>query len=241
LQQLKKNFVLKKHLVIGYFIFGKIYDELIAEPSNDIRLPGQYHDRETGLYYNWHRYYKPTVGRYYQVDKLASEDFKRTILLKNLKFLFTNPVYYIDYLRIDKSLNPYNYVENNPLNFVDPLGLKCKRSFWNRVSQNFIVTNNSILGKYAPKGIGFVTGGQVAELTSSITLLNWIKSGFAAATLEGVTFTGLETSIIVGGTSLLNWAVVGVAWEVGVGIGSVISAAIFPCEEEYQPKKECKK
>ncbi|WAT87823.1 hypothetical protein O1V13_11445 [Delftia acidovorans] len=27
-----------------------------------IQLPGQHHDRETGLYYNRHRYYDPVVG-----------------------------------------------------------------------------------------------------------------------------------------------------------------------------------
>jgi len=27
-----------------------------------IRLPGQHHDREMGLYHNRHRYYDPVVG-----------------------------------------------------------------------------------------------------------------------------------------------------------------------------------
>jgi RHS repeat-associated protein len=27
-----------------------------------IRLPGQHHDRKTGLYYNRHRYYDPAAG-----------------------------------------------------------------------------------------------------------------------------------------------------------------------------------
>ncbi|WP_315530409.1 RHS repeat-associated core domain-containing protein, partial [Delftia acidovorans] len=36
-----------------------------------IRLPGQHHDRETGLYYNRHRYYDPVVGSYINQDPIG--------------------------------------------------------------------------------------------------------------------------------------------------------------------------
>ncbi len=36
-----------------------------------IRLPGQHHDRETGLYYNRHRYYDPVVGIYVNQDPIG--------------------------------------------------------------------------------------------------------------------------------------------------------------------------
>ena len=36
-----------------------------------IRLPGQHHDRETGLYYNRHRYYDPVVGNYINQDPIG--------------------------------------------------------------------------------------------------------------------------------------------------------------------------
>ena len=77
-----------------YLPFGEIYNELIAPVSNEIRFPGQYHDRETGLYYNWHRYYKPTVGRYYQSDPVELG-----------------------------GASSFQYVSNNPLAYVDPSGL----------------------------------------------------------------------------------------------------------------------
>jgi RHS repeat-associated protein len=41
-----------------------------AVPCN-IRLPGQYHDAETGLHYNWHRYYDPNTGRYISADPIG--------------------------------------------------------------------------------------------------------------------------------------------------------------------------
>jgi len=55
-----------------YLPFGKLYSELTVTPTNEIRFPGQYHDRNTGLYYNWHRYYEPSLGRYYQADPSIS-------------------------------------------------------------------------------------------------------------------------------------------------------------------------
>ncbi|MEM9101708.1 MAG: RHS repeat-associated core domain-containing protein [Pseudomonadota bacterium] len=61
----------------------------------NIRLPGQYADAETGLYYNWHRYYAPDLGRYITSDPLGMVD----------------------------GPNTYAYVQNNPVNYIDPLGL----------------------------------------------------------------------------------------------------------------------
>jgi RHS repeat-associated protein len=36
-----------------------------------LRLPGQYFDRETGLHYNYHRHYDPTIGRFIQPDPIG--------------------------------------------------------------------------------------------------------------------------------------------------------------------------
>jgi len=75
-----------------YDSFGNVVIETAAI-YNNLRLPGQYFDSETGLYYNRHRYYDPNTGRYLRVD--PAED----------------------------GLNLYVYVHNNPLIFIDPLGL----------------------------------------------------------------------------------------------------------------------
>jgi RHS repeat-associated protein len=57
-------------------------------------MPGQYHDSETGLHYNWFRYYDPATGRYNSPD----------------------PIGYFG------SATDYAYAANNPLYYVDPTG-----------------------------------------------------------------------------------------------------------------------
>ncbi|MCW5255085.1 hypothetical protein D5038_01490 [Verminephrobacter aporrectodeae subsp. tuberculatae] len=61
----------------------------------NLRLPGQYADSETGLYYNGQRYYDPERGQYLTPDPLGTPD----------------------------GPNPYSYVRYNPLEYIDPDGL----------------------------------------------------------------------------------------------------------------------
>jgi RHS repeat-associated protein len=53
-----------------YRPFGEIVS-ITGSASDNLRFPGQYFLIESGLHYNWHRHYDPTVGRYLQADPLG--------------------------------------------------------------------------------------------------------------------------------------------------------------------------
>ncbi|MFA8330530.1 RHS repeat-associated core domain-containing protein, partial [Burkholderia ubonensis] len=75
------------------------------EAGNPIRFQGQYHDDETGLHYNRHRYYDPASGRFVSKDPIG----------------------------LAGGINVYQYAPN-PTGWIDPLGLTCKcpcpGTFW---------------------------------------------------------------------------------------------------------------
>ncbi|WP_310889430.1 RHS repeat-associated core domain-containing protein [Delftia sp. UME58] len=60
-----------------------------------IRLPGQHHDRETGLYYNRHRYYDPVLGSHINQDPIG----------------------------LAGGVNKILYLESSPTLKIDPTGL----------------------------------------------------------------------------------------------------------------------
>jgi RHS repeat-associated protein len=75
-------------------LFGQALSRANGAPDCPLRFPGQYHDRETGDAYNYHRYYDPSLGRYESGDPLG----------------------------LVGSANPHSYVPN-PTIWRDPLGL----------------------------------------------------------------------------------------------------------------------
>jgi RHS repeat-associated protein len=84
----------------AYLPFGKA-QILVETITNNIRFKGQYFDAETGLHYNWHRYYKPSTGRYLTPDPIG----------------------------LAGGLNLFSYVQNDPVNYIDPEGLSPAGAF----------------------------------------------------------------------------------------------------------------
>ncbi len=70
-------------------------DVVVEDVVNNLRFPGQYYDSETGLHYNWHRFYDSETGRYVSADPIG----------------------------LAGGMNLYSYANQNPINYIDPMGL----------------------------------------------------------------------------------------------------------------------
>jgi RHS repeat-associated protein len=79
--------------------WGLVTDEKATGTKCGLRFQGQWFDEESGLHYNWHRHYDPSTGQYLSPDPIG----------------------------IQGGPQIYGYVQN-PLGWIDPLGLKAKAS-----------------------------------------------------------------------------------------------------------------
>lgn len=79
----------------GRVPISRLEAEVVFETvENSFRLPGQYNDQETGLHYNWNRYYDPKTGRYLTPDPIGLEG----------------------------GINPFVYALDNPMILIDDTG-----------------------------------------------------------------------------------------------------------------------
>lgn len=83
--------IMSAMLIVSGFSPAAHAEELV----NNLHFPGHYYDEESGLHYNWNRYYNPKTGRYISSDPIG----------------------------LGAGTNLYAYSLNNPANYIDPLGL----------------------------------------------------------------------------------------------------------------------
>ena len=101
---------------------------------------GQYHDRETNVFYNYFRDFDPALGRYIQSDPVG----------------------------LVAGLNTYAYALGNPLQYVDPFGLDVRVCYYYEAAAGFGhvgygVGSESRTWGYYPSGKAFGSPGIVKE------------------------------------------------------------------------------
>lgn len=145
-----------------YKPFGNV-NITVETVENNLRFAGQYFDAETGLNYNYHRYYDPATGRYLTPDPIGLEG----------------------------GINLYIYVQNNPVNFLDPNGLFGFAGAASGAFGGFIggltvgyVTTDDLLGAATGTASGTIIGGVVGLFTGP-------QGGFNAGTIGSGIVTGV--------------------------------------------------
>ncbi len=155
-------------------------------------LPGQYFDAESGLHYNYHRYYDPSIGRYITPDPIGLAGLDPNI---------------------------YGYVQNNPINLIDPLGLLT----YEQNRQRRRAANMGLMTKGVKTTAGLVLGSQIVKNLSKVglgvTIGTIIKSRGAVPVLGA---TGTVANLAI--TALFKAVVVGGSFFAGLEAGSNIGA-----------------
>jgi RHS repeat-associated protein len=116
-----------------YLPFGQA-DVTVETVENNLRFAGQYYDQETGLHYNWHRYYDPTIGRYLRADPYNISTIASNLIINrydtikissgDVRSFFTHQLFIESGLLTNPDRqNLFAYATNSPINYFDPYGL----------------------------------------------------------------------------------------------------------------------
>lgn len=108
-----------------YRAWGALALADVDEVDNPLRFQGQYHDAETGLHYNFHRFYDPDTGRYIHQDPIG----------------------------LAGGENPYAYGPD-PLGWTDPLGLAGDPAQSTHITYEGIKNGKPYIGYASKPGLG---------------------------------------------------------------------------------------
>ena len=178
---------------LTYLPFGETHSNQGSVDFHSRRYTGQELDPETGLYFYNARYYNPTLGRFLSPDSIVPEP--------------GNP----------QSLNRFSYVENNPVNRIDPSGHFSLGGFF-----------KSLLPLLAGVVVGIATGGMGAP-----TVLAGMAGGAAAGAVNTAVNGGNLGVNILAGAALGGIAAgiggplaqsLGGGWTGAIGSGALLGA-----------------
>jgi RHS repeat-associated protein len=179
----------------SYKPFGEVDVGTNSTVVNNFRFPGQYLDEETGLHYNYHRYYISLAGRFINADPIG----------------------------LLGGINVYAYVLNNPINSVDLFGLdSCKLEYDDSLLESF--SNFLLKYGVAAVSFNFGNGvvglsGQMSITANGIQ--GYVGAGWGVG--FGIAGTaGLKAGDLLGWTiqgSLSGGASVGANLNVGISQG----------------------
>ena len=186
--------------------------------TQPIRFQGQYHDAESGLFYNRHRYYDPGMGRYVSQDPIG----------------------------LAGGVNFYGYVEGNPARFIDPRGLEvggylslrsCGEGVWNEAGRR-IKELFSPITDYCKPAVDRLKEGVTGEATvggMAVALLGVKQTVGAAIAGDGQMCVTNATCLVVGpmvggyttaGGSFSTGAMTpgSAIWQLGIATSGVLGA-----------------
>jgi len=158
-----------------YRPFGEAAVNTNSTMVNNFRFSGQYYDSETGLHYNYRRYYDPRTGRYLTPDPIG----------------------------VFGGVNLFLYTDNNPINAIDSLGLIRWTTIGKGAVSTFLGVVG-IAGGAAmagtPTGLGQVLGATVAVAGSS-SLAYGVSQIIAGFLDEEIPYMGTKEAVIKGTVS----------------------------------------
>jgi len=118
------GFVVRNMLLDSWGEVAETKNTVVSAPVCDIRFQGQWADAESGLHYNFFRYYDPGNGRYIGSDPIGLEG----------------------------GTNAFRYAPN-PLRWIDPLGLCHGNSAASQNAQHGYDIVDTTTGKVAKTGV----------------------------------------------------------------------------------------